>query len=241
MKPMSCAYDNEYFPSRLSPAEFEARSQMVGTKDDPYEDQLFGVKYHLDGVGVEAAPLRPFRSVEKMLMAEEDNRRRLEDLLGTPLVGVNVIDLRKYELHEVATPRLYASAHEFGCSPDFKRGSRRIVPKTVYDSPFRELGTHFHFDLPEQYWNNPQMCGAIAHEMDQATRVFYLAHLGEQPDGFRPWYRARGVYRPKPYGIEYRSFGSALINDSDMFRMVATIMWEICVEAHKSAGMEVFV
>lgn len=234
MSKYAIAADTEVLPM-LDTLAYEDAAGLVGTKSMPMIDRSLGVKFHMDGIGIEWAPTAPYRSVEVMVEAEWNTRRLLEEMIGAPVRGVNVVDLRLFDIHPATTPRLHESVHTFGCSPDFKRGRQRIVPDVIKQSTFRELGTHFHINLPSDYWNNPAMCAGPAHEIMQETHPYYTQHLGEVPSDAPPlYYRSPGVYRATSYGIEYRSFGSSLIDNRDLYTRVATIMWDVMVSAFKS-------
>jgi len=104
-----------------------------------------------------------------------------------------------------------------GCSPDFQFGQERNVREHpwVARRPLRESGLHLHFDLRPEYINNHDMLSKFVDELYERLAVF---HTWEHPTE-EPWYRRPKVYRPKPYGIEYRSLGSSIINDAGTYAL----------------------
>ena len=214
----------------------EIMAEAIGTKDNPRRHG--GYVMHLDGIFAEVAPMVPGGAgPEEINMA----RAELQGVLGRTLVAKNFVDLVGLSHFSAENcPRLYKSAMTSGCSPDFVRGKQRTIPTIVKRSSVREAGLHFHINLPEQYWNNASMCGGWAHELSQATQLQHMIALGEVPPGYRPWYRQPGVYRPKPYGIEYRAFGIELVNHQSEHEQVLMIIDRLQAEAYKHASREVY-
>lgn len=92
-------------------------------------------------------------------------------------------------------------AQEIGCAPDFdayERGKARTNFPALHKYK-RYAGGHIHlggdFQCPD--WVAAMFC-------DLALGV--AAHVGDfSKGGRRSWYGQPGIYRPKPYGIEYRT------------------------------------
>lgn len=235
---MHASHDTEFYflPSNGDMQLAEQIASAIGTKDHPVTYQ--GYKMHLDGVFAEVAPVEPY-GVSRAHLSHA--RSALEEVLSWDVMPVNFVDLRQLMSFDRETcPNLLTSAMTSGCSPDFVRGKQRVIPPNVKRSMIREAGIHFHFDLPEQYWGNVQMCGGFAYEVAQATQLQHLVSLGEVPPGYRPWYRVPGVYRAKPYGIEYRSFGVELLNHEAEYDYVLNVFERLQREAFYHAQREVF-
>jgi hypothetical protein len=61
-----------------------------------------------------------------------------------------------------------------------------------------ELGGHLHIDCP-----NPDM-----HRLEQVVNMLAYTLRRYHSDSTGSWYRLPGLFRPKPYGLEYRSLGA---------------------------------
>ena len=114
----------------------------------------------------------------------------------------------------------------------------------------REAGAHIHFNLPREYTDTlydtrcPRTGGMRLEEKERKFRrlvsriVEVLApyHTWEHP-GQQPWYRKPGVYRLKPYGLEYRSIGAGILSNPDMLVSVYGAAFDLLTdiwEGHES-------
>jgi hypothetical protein len=107
------------------------------------------------------------------------------------------------------------SATELGCSPDFNAWDVRVNQKPDAAIPFRTAAGHIHFgwlpDLDGEPENQMyhQYVAEVVREMD-----FYLGLpsllLDTHPDSAqrRALYGKAGCYRPKKYGMEYRTLSN---------------------------------
>lgn len=94
-----------------------------------------------------------------------------------------------------------AEAHVFGCEPDYNAWTRRKNPSPKPPHPLmRSAGGHVHIEttLPKR-------------EVVKAMDLYAcLVSLFRDPHGVarRQMYGKPGAYRPKPYGVEYRSLSN---------------------------------
>lgn len=115
---------------------------------------------------------------------------------------------------------------ELGCSPDFEATfegpKERTVPGTVANQPLREAGFHIHLSLPTPVLTDPlMMCGFVLQVQDAVDPWYTPAPL---PNGGVQWYRKRALFRPKPYGIEFRSLGADFLASPHAERALAGII-----------------
>lgn len=91
-----------------------------------------------------------------------------------------------------------AEAQHFGCDPDFSAWTGKENPKPVPPKPtIRSAGGHIHVEtkLPKE---------AVIRGMDLFISVpALLIDVGGADR--RKFYGRPGAYRPKPYGVEYRT------------------------------------
>lgn len=237
---------NDFYDlSEAALRRYEDRLLMLGSKDKPFYDERVDANFHNDGLFAEVATGHPLRTPDEMLGVLDLLVSRYERHVGLPLTAMDFVELseaRRFTPEIV--PRLYKEASRFGCSPDYLRGKRRSVPGLLKKSPVREAGLHFHMNLAEQYRDtrsvrdmelgreptNAVVCSRVAEEFYEAT-----AFLHERYDrNMRLWYRSPRLYRPKPYGIEYRSFGAGIGVNKDKMSLLTNIAFEFMRDHFKT-------
>lgn len=123
-------------------------------------------------------------------------------------VAISGADFPKSELRD-------KEACEFGCEPDYNAwndGQANIVPEGAAERTFRSAGGHIHIGYTEDTKD-------ILTEFDDKLRMIRLmdATVGivstflDKTDGSevrRSLYGKAGCFRPKGYGVEYRTVGN---------------------------------
>jgi hypothetical protein len=203
-----------------------------------YEKALFGIgekynpkvcefgQYHGDNIFAEMAQ-PPAEDTGDFLAKYTALKTHLEMVMGMELRGYDYIDIPEGVLSRTSHPYLYDVSRTFGCSPDLQGGIERMVPRAIKRRPLREAGLHLHMQLPlgmmesvyeatDKYGNTLLMdrgtyIQGLVVEFAEATRHM---HQWNHPSEM-PWYRSPGCYRIKEYGIEYRSLGAGLLNNTD--------------------------
>ena len=201
-----------------------------GSKDSPIVTEHG--QYHPDNLFFEMAGL-PCANAAEFLANYNTMSNIIEVAAGMKLRGVNYVE---DVVTRTDTPRLHRISRTFGCSPDMRDGEyRRHVPRSVKRRALREAGAHFHFQLRPDirdtiYFHNEVENGRRIKEWRESgtyvrdmvreiSNELALFHQWEHPNEM-PWYRVPGTYRLKPYGLEYRSIGAGIIEDTTMFPML---------------------
>lgn len=239
------SYDVEFLNPNImvDPAEtlaYQSNMRRLGTKNRPFECDISDHHMHIDGISAEMAPCKPLSNPTAMMNCFLHAKEVYENYIRAPLVGADWVDLQDIKgFGRIETPWLYKQTMEFGCSPDYLNGKKRNVPNMVRRRSLRELGLHIHFDLLPEYRDqreahqiirgdeptNARICAKVANEIHQATSyMFHSRHPSE-----RLWYRRPALYRPTKYGIEYRTFGSEICNDTDRLRMFFQVCYDYMV------------
>jgi hypothetical protein len=235
------SHDTELIPTGIFHDEallvqYDSRLSMLGDKTFPCVAE--GFQFHADGISAEMAPVKPY--LDPFAMFEELYRKKeyYEQILELSLVGMDWVDLNDIGgFSEKTAPFLWDSVRTFGCSPDFRFGGERCVPRRVRESTLREAGLHIHIDLRPEYRDqrteddiamalpptNAHSCAGIASELHEAT-AFLFTDSAPLPKEL--WYRMPETYRPTRYGIEYRSFGSEIVNRPDDLLTLFNIVHE---------------
>lgn len=209
--------DPELFVRNPNSKEYVSAHGMVpGNKDYPHEvpDGMIQV----DGTALEfgitpAATETEF--VERMKSVMATLRTHVPS--GYEIVG-----------HPTATftPEYFktipAYAKELGCTPDFNAWTGQQNPTPKGDRPFRTGAGHIHIgwtkDANIYDMDHLETCRAMARQMDYYLGVHSLTW---DPDSKRrELYGKAGAFRPKPYGMEYRTLSNAWTNSDILMRWV---------------------
>lgn len=114
-------------------------------------------------------------------------------------------------------------AKEFGCDPDFNAwldGRENPRPKAA-NSQLRTCGGHLHLQIEEVLRMEPPSIGFINYIIKYLDLFLAVPSLLIDPDDQRrELYGKAGSYRPKPYGLEYRTLSNFWVNDVELIRWV---------------------
>lgn len=113
-------------------------------------------------------------------------------------------------------------AREFGCEPDqdaYEGGVQRVTADDMMGN-HRTAGGHIHIGHGGEGFNCPNFIVALLCDayIGCFASVEYTRTRQEAEAPYR-WYRRPGLYRDKPYGIEYRSPSNQwTFNNNTIFR-----------------------
>jgi hypothetical protein len=240
------SFDVELVPESIvvdaaSTAHYNSAMENLGTKSRPHKDTESGCAMHTDGISAEFAPLWPVALPTELMAIYRTGKARIERHIGLPLRGRNYLDLAQVKgFGEIETPFLYHETQAFGCSPDYLNGRQRVVPAAVKKRTLRELGLHAHLDLRPEFCDQrderakaqgrmPTNAVAVAEIAQQIARRTAFLFDARHPR-LSLWYRQPGLYRPTPYGIEYRAFGSEICNDEDKMHTLFNVLHQFMKE-----------
>ena len=115
-----------------------------------------------------------------------------------------------------------AAALELGCDPDYNAWTSEANRKPNSSIPMRTASGHVHIgwtdkeDINDK--NHINRCEIVSKQMD-----FYLGLPSLVYDADirrRSMYGKAGAYRPKPYGVEYRTLSNAWLNSDRLIKWV---------------------
>ena len=116
---------------------------------------------------------------------------------------------KKYYDEEIPT-----ESKQLGCDPDFdayKNGARNDPPQPV--GTLRTGAGHVHIGWDKDFKvDDPSHiadCVMLTRNMDALVRV--IEHNWDKDNRRRKMYGKLGTFRPKPYGMEYRSLSNAWV------------------------------
>src|SRR5690554_3499131 len=113
-------------------------------------------------------------------------------------------------------------AKELGCDPDFNAWLSAVNEKPNMELAFRTASGHVHIGWGDGFdIENPKhlaMCEMATKQMD-----FYLglpSLMFDKDVRRRSMYGKSGTYRPKVYGVEYRTLSNAWLKSESLIRWV---------------------
>lgn len=113
-------------------------------------------------------------------------------------------------------------AKVLGCDPDWNAYTLELNPTPDGNVDFRGAGGHIHLgwgsDIPTDNAEHLQICADIVKTLDATVGIF-LTYIDRDPRR-REMYGKAGAFRPKSYGVEYRSPSNAWIWTKSRRKMV---------------------
>lgn len=148
-----------------------------------------------------------------------DARRSLKELVGK---GRRIKIVPTAEFDDEEWDRAPEEAKILGCDPDFNAWSGGINEPPNADVRFRTGAGHIHigwgkgFSLDDNY---KHICQEVIKEQDALNGVASL--LYDQDTKRRSLYGKAGAFRPKTYGVEYRTLSNSWFRNTDLTKYVA--------------------
>ena len=173
---------------------------LEGTKEKPFQPEGYGKGYAIqeDNVMVEYN-IPPVATTPEFMTAVRNGRTMVAKELSKRHGGLYSLDYRtvshKFKARELQSPQ----AKLIGCEPDFdayEGGSIRTNPPAP--GLVRSCGGHIHLGGD---FNCPDWVAALFAELFIGMR----GRVHNKQSERSKWYGKPGIFRPKPYGIEYRT------------------------------------
>jgi hypothetical protein len=114
-----------------------------------------------------------------------------------------------------------AEALELGCDPDFNAWTGMANVKPNAERPMRTASGHVHIGWGENIAHDlkhESMCRAAVKQMDFFLGLPSLAYDNDKLR--REMYGKSGCFRPKSYGVEYRTLSNAWLKNESLMRWV---------------------
>lgn len=209
--------DPEFFLRDTTTGKFVSAHGMIqGTKHDPLPVKDGAVQ--VDGMALEfnINPAETFEEFDHNITSVLADLRQMIDpryeFVFTPVAdfGKEYIDAQPDE------------AKILGCDPDFNAWTSSENPRPDGGLGFRTASGHIHVG-----WTDGQAIDVKEHieacEMASKQLDMYLgipALLWDHDTTRRKMYGNFGAYRPKPYGVEYRTLSNVWVNDPTLRKIV---------------------
>lgn len=148
---------------------------------------------------------------------EEEFIKNLDSVMATIMSMVPGYDFYSHPVADFGLEYIQAQPEEakiLGCEPDYNAYTMQANPTPDGEKPFRTASGHIHIG-----WTNGvdpfdadhfNACARLARTLDYTLGVPSL--LWDKDDRRRELYGKAGAFRPKPYGMEYRTLSCAWLN-----------------------------
>jgi len=199
-----------------------AHGMLPGDKKNPHRVPHGAVQ--VDGMAAEFN-IDPARTVGEFVRNIKSVMASLQEIVGDA-----------YELRAIPTAHFGkemidaqpAEAKELGCDPDYNAWNGGVNPTPNVDTPYRTGAGHVHIGWTEgqdiSLTQHKQVCEHLIRNLDLYTTPF----LKLEDDVLRrELYGKAGAYRPKSYGVEYRTPSNVWLTSEKNMRL----MWKLVRQA----------
>lgn len=208
--------DPEVFVKNKNTGKFVSAHNMVpGTKEKPHVVPSGMVQ--VDGLALEFG-IDPADSATEF----KDNLTKVQNILKGMIGDHEFIPDVSVEFDEEFANSLDPSSLLIGCEGDFNGWTLEENPTVDGSALMRTAGGHvhvggFHTDDPwgEEHFTT---CAKLARIMDQTLGVYSV--LWDNDDKRRSMYGKAGSFRPKSYGMEYRTMSNQWIFSPKLIHFV---------------------
>lgn len=189
---------------------------IPGTKAEPHK--VNGGAIQVDGMALEIN-INPAATFDEFNTNIDSVLNELQNMIGpeyefdfSPVAefGKEYIDAQPNE------------AKELGCDPDFNAYTGEPNPKPNGDLGIRTASGHIHVGwTADQAIEDPdhiEACQMVTKQLD--CTVATLCRVWDRDTRRASMYGKLGAYRPKPYGVEYRTPSNVWMRDIRTRRMI---------------------
>jgi len=196
-----------------------AYGMIPGTKENPRYLPGGLCKGQVDGMALEFNTF-PAHDVHSFSCRVSTGKRGLDYALDW---GHHIVVQPTVEFDNEEWRRAPKKARRLGCDPDFCAwGGIHVNNPPDGKVTYRTGAGHIHlgwggsFDITEEF---KEICGALVREQDALNGVASL--LYDQDTKRRKLYGKAGCFRPKTYGVEYRTLSNSWVRNTVLTRYVA--------------------
>jgi hypothetical protein len=209
--------DPELFVSRRGGEGFiPAEGLVQGTKKNPQKVEFGAVQ--VDGMALEFN-IDPADNVEDFLRNIDLVQKTLAEMIGPDLI-LNKVPVALFSDKQWDEVSLESAA--LGCDPDYNAYLMDTNEPPNPNVPFRTAAGHIHIgwdeDLNIRDENHFQLCGEVVRQLDCLVGCWSVLHDDDKIR--RSLYGKAGAFRPKSYGVEYRTLSNFWLRDEHLTRSV---------------------
>lgn len=194
-----------------------AHGLIPGTKAEPFRVDRGAVQ--VDGMALEFN-IDPAGSEDEFATNIFAVLRQLEDMIRPKGYSIVIQPTAVFNgNHFRAQPD---EAKELGCEPDFSAYTLAENPKPDNKRPMRTAAGHVHIGFTEGADTADEThrlrCAALVKHLDVYLGIPSL--LWDADTKRRAMYGCAGAFRPKPYGMEYRTLSNQWLKSEELTRYV---------------------
>lgn len=191
-----------------------AHGLIPGTKAAPYKCpsgayQVDGIAAEFNTDPVDSADFNTFNANIVRVIKELDTAVKA----AKPDARFNISPVMEFD--QAFADSLPEEAKELGCDPDYDAYTLIPNPRPDGDRLFRTASGHLHIgwgsDIPTDNEEHLQICADFVKMLD-ATVGLLMTYIDRDPRR-RELYGKAGAFRPKPYGVEYRTPSSVWLKN----------------------------
>ena len=203
--------DPELFLTKRDGTPLSAHGAVPGTKSEPHKVQSgaiqvdgMALEFNTDPVSLDNSFTQFNLNINTVVQSlkEEVKKCGTEGFKTSKLKIIPVQDFGEEIM--AATPD---EAKELGCDPDYSAYTKGPNPRPDGEVTFRTASGHIHVgwgaDIPVDHPDHIEICCDFIKVMDAHVGLFMT--IIETDPRRRELYGKAGAFRPKPYGVEYRT------------------------------------
>lgn len=215
--------DPEIFVTQKGKA-VSAYGMIPGTKDKPHPTSHGAVQ--VDGMALELnttpAPVNNFEVFNNNLVRQMKNLQNMVKAAGNYNLAIKPVqDFTQEDMDNAP-----AEAKELGCDPDFCAYTMEPNPRPEGTVNFRTGAGHIHIgwgeNIPVDNMDHMQICADFVKVLDMTVGLF-MTVIDTDPRR-RVLYGKAGAFRPKPYGVEYRTPSNVWIKNLEFRKCVHSLV-----------------
>lgn len=193
-----------------------AYGMIPGTKSEPFEVE--GGAVQVDGMALEFN-INPAKTVDEFNDNIVNVLRQLKEMVPNGY-EFDFSPVAKFGKEYIQSQP--EEARELGCDPDYSAYTGLANPKPNADYDFRTASGHIHIGWTNaQDINVPEHIEACQMAVKQLDCVLGMTSRKWDKDRIRStMYGKFGAYRPKHYGVEYRTLSNTWVDHEDRRRFV---------------------
>lgn len=201
--------DPELFLTKRDGTPLSAHGAVAGTKKAPLP--VAGGAIQVDGMALEfntdpvllGGDFSQFNSNINSVLKEL--KKAVQEADGFKTARFKIAPVQDFGAEIMAaTPE---EARELGCDPDYCAYTGKPNPRPDGEVTFRTASGHIHVgwgaDIPVEHPEHIEICCDFIKSMDAHVGLFMT--IIESDPRRRELYGKAGAFRPKPYGVEYRT------------------------------------
>lgn len=192
-----------------------AHGLIPGNKRHPYKVDLGAVQ--VDGMAAEIN-IQPASSPDEFVHNMHHVMKQLRDMIDGEMEFAKEASAHFELEYMMAQPD---SSREQGCDPDYNAYSLQANQTPHCHPTMRAAGGHFHIGwgkgfMPydEQHFKE---CARLARQQDYTIGLVSVIH--DKDKDRKTLYGKAGAFRPKSYGMEYRTASNYWIWDEELMKL----------------------